>query len=303
MIVQSFPETADFKVIGRWLRIASPANNYDELADPPAVIQHLKTRRAADLFTFAQKLPHTEPLFSYHLEWDNLAAIPITTYDHWWNKQVEKKVRKHVRRALKAGIVIRQVEFDDTLVRGIMKIYNESPLRGGRPFRHYGDDFATCKRKHATWLDRSEFIGAYLGDELIGFIKLVYAGVTARTIQNIAMLKHGTLAPGNALLARAVEICAPKGITYLIYGRMEYANKGSKGFEEYKRNNGFEMFKLPVYYVPLTRKGKWALRFRLHQGLDRFIPRPAFRVLRGARSWYYERRYGVMTAAQGESVV
>lgn len=290
----------DFEVTGRWLRIATPRNKYDPLSDPASAVAFLRHGSSrADLFSFDQKLPDVEPHHAYAMEWDNVAAIPITTFEAWWTGQVDKKVRKHVRRAEKGGVAIRAAEFDDALVRGIQAIYNESPLRGGRPFRHYGDDLETCRRKHATHLDRSEFIGAYLGEELIGFIKIVYAGVTARTIQNIAMLKHGTLAPGNALLAKAVERCAARGVRFLIYGKMEYDNRGAKGFEEYKRANGFEMIRVPRYYVPLTLKGRLALAARLHHGWAAWIPSSWFQKLRALREAYYQRRYRAASGTGG----
>lgn len=289
----------DFEVRGRWLRIASWRNNYDELPDPPVVIDLLKQRTVADIFTFSQRLPNTTARYSYNLEWDNVAAIPIRTYEEWWDHQIDKKVRKHVRRAVRAGVVVRQAEFSDELVRGIMHIYNESPVRGGRAFRHYGDDFETCKRKHATWLDRSEFIGAFLDGQLVGFVKLVYAGVTARTIQNIAMKKYGTLGVGNALLAKAVELCAQRHICYLIYGKMKYGNKGSQGLEQFKLDNGFELYKLPKYYVPLTAKGEVAIKLGLHRDVDRLIPRWFFRLYRRIRCTYYEFRYGTSATDGG----
>ena len=61
----------------------------------------------ADIFTFAQKLPDTVPKHGYHLEWDNLAVIPITTYSHWWDKRVESSVRRAVRKATKSGVIVK----------------------------------------------------------------------------------------------------------------------------------------------------------------------------------------------------
>lgn len=287
----------EFRITGSWLKFAVWRNQYDEFPNPSLNIQALKTPEPiADIFTFLQRLPNIQPMFPYPMGWDNVAAIPLTTYENWWHHQVNKKVRKHVRRATKAGVSVQPVEFSDELVRGIMKIYNEAPVRGGRPFRHYGDDFDTCRRKHATWLDRSDFIGGFLDGELIGFIKMVYAGRTARTIQNISMIRHGSLAPGNALLAKAVEICVQKGIQYLIYGKMQYDNKGEAGLEDYKRDNGFEMFMLPKYFVPLTLKGNIAIKLGLHRDFDTRIPKPVVRLLRRMRTYYYVNQRGLSQA-------
>ena len=92
-----------------------------------------------DLLTFTQQLPDVTPLYAYPLEWDNLAALPVSTFDHWWTRQINGKTRNMVRRAEK-GLIVREVPFDDSLVRGIREIYNECPIRQGRPFWHYGKD-------------------------------------------------------------------------------------------------------------------------------------------------------------------
>ena len=68
---------------------------------------------------------------------------------------------------------LREVPFDDVLVKGIWEIYNETPVRQGREFPHYGKDLETVHREEATFLDRSVFIGAFLQERLIGFVKLV----------------------------------------------------------------------------------------------------------------------------------
>jgi hypothetical protein len=59
---------------------------------------------------------------------------------------------------------------------------------------------------------------------------------------------------------------------------------------EFKRRNGFEQVLLPQYYIPLTFKGKIALKLGLHRGLAGNIPRPLFRKLLKIRSLWYARR-------------
>jgi len=54
------------------------------------------------------------------------------------------------------------VPFDETLVRGIWEVYNESPVRQGKPNTHYGKDIETVYKEEATFLDHSIFIGAFL---------------------------------------------------------------------------------------------------------------------------------------------
>ena len=62
-----------------------------------------------------------------------------------------------------------------------------APVRGGRRFWHFGKDVETVRRGLATYLDRSEFIGAYWNEELIGFIKMVYVDQLATLMHIISM--------------------------------------------------------------------------------------------------------------------
>ena len=91
--------------------------------------------------------------------WDNVAAMPVTAFDHWWTQQIDGKTRNMVRRSEKKGLVLREVVFDDTIVRGIWETYNECPVRQGRPFPHYGIDIAPVRQMSETFLD-SAFLSA-----------------------------------------------------------------------------------------------------------------------------------------------
>ena len=71
----------DIRVGGRLLRFAQPqGDRYRFLDDPAAVVKALRqcgTR--VDLFSFAQRLPETKPIYPYTIEWDNYAVLPIST--------------------------------------------------------------------------------------------------------------------------------------------------------------------------------------------------------------------------------
>ena len=87
--------------------------------DPEALIAATKKcRTRIDLLTFLERVPKTKPRFSYPMEWDNLAALPVSTFDHWWNKQMRSLPRNRARQAEKKGVAFREVPFDDELVKG-----------------------------------------------------------------------------------------------------------------------------------------------------------------------------------------
>ena len=68
-------------------------------------------------------------------------------------------------------------------------IYNETSVRQGKSFWHYGKEFETIKRSLGSYVERSTFIGAYLQDELIGFIKITWVGETGTITQILSMKK------------------------------------------------------------------------------------------------------------------
>lgn len=282
------------RVQGRLLRIARlEADKYHFLHDPDPILHELrKSKTRIDLFTFLQKLPKTSPQYSYPMEWDNLAAIPVTTFDHWWMKQIGFKARNKAKQAEKKGVVVREVPFDDALVQGIWEVYNECPVRQGRRFTHYGKDFQTVFAEEATFLDSSIFIGAFFEDKLIGFVKLVHdeTKTQAGLMNIVSMIRHRDKAPTNALVAQAVRSCAEHGISYLVYSNFSYGNKQRDSVSDFKERNAFERIDLPRYYVPLTAFGAAAFRMGLHKKLADRVPESFLGKLRNLRNAWYNRK-------------
>ncbi|HEY5742752.1 MAG TPA: hypothetical protein VIS99_09435 [Terrimicrobiaceae bacterium] len=257
-------------VTGRISRIVRLRDEYhDFVQNPDEFLAALGSQRHlhGNLFTFIQRVPDRTPRFPYHLEWDAAAVLQLSTYDNWWKKQINDKTRNMVRKAHKAGIEIRDVEFSDELVEGIARIYNETPIRQGRRFKHFGKSLATIKQEHATFLDRSDFIGAYHKGELVGFIKLVHGEGVSNLMQIISMISRRDKAPTNALIAKAVERCASRGVPFLHYGTWSRRSMG-----DFKKHHAFERLAIPRYYVPLNFFGSMLLRAGLHRNLIEKVP-------------------------------
>ena len=274
----------DLTVNGRLVRVAALADEWGhDVEDPQELVAALKASRPdVDLFSFWQRLPHVEPRYGYYRESESIAALPITTFDQWWQRQVDPTVRNKVRRAAKQGVDVRCVEYDDDFIAGMTRIFNEAPIRQGRPFHHHGKDHQTVAREFSRYLFREQLLGAYFRDELIGFLMLADVGSYADITQILASLHHRDKAPTNALLAKTVEICAARGTPYLVYARWVEGPLG-----DFKRHHGFRRIDLPRYYVPLTITGHVALTMRLHRGIKPLVPPrllDASRALR--RRWY-----------------
>jgi len=246
-----------------------------------------------DLFTFIQSLPDTSPKFSYPFVWDNLAVLRVSTFEHWWTKQVDAKTRNMVRKGEKKGVLLREEPFNETLVRGIWQIYNENPVRQGKPFPHFGKDLQRVYEEEATYLDHSIFVGAYFENELIGFVKLLCdeRGSQAGLLNIISLIRHRDKAPTNALVAQAVRSCAERGIPYLVYANFAYGKKGRDTLSDFKSNNGFQRVDLPRYYVPLTRLGTLSYRFGLYKRLADHVPEPLMARLRELRNAWHNRKF------------
>ena len=257
---------------------------YEDVYAPECVISLLADfETKPDIFRFWQRVPETEPKYRYHLEWESLAVLPIKDFEYWWNKQVKGTTRNMVRKSQKAGVEVRQAVFDDDFVRGVVDIFNEVPVRQGKQFWHYGKGFETVKRQFSRFLFREEILGAYYQGELIGFAMLADAGRFGVVGQFIAKLKHRDKATNNALMAKAVEVCEKKRWSYLVYTTWRETS-----LVDFKRHCGFQEMKIPRYFVPLTYKGKLALKFGFHRGLKNAIPQAIEKPLKRIRKRWYD---------------
>jgi hypothetical protein len=241
---------------------------YDCLHDSEKFVAKLRcAQNRPDLFTFLQPVGDQEAHHPFYHEVESLAVLRITTFKDWWKNKIRTNTRNHIKKAQKKGVEVRVVPFDDNLVLGVKAIYDECPLRQGKPFWHYRKDFETIKAGLATFLDRSDFIGAFWEGGLIGFIKITSDGKSAGLMHIISMIVHRDKASTDALVAKAVELCADKKITYLHYGLW---SRG--GFGKFKENHSFECHNVPRYFVPLTVKGQLVLKLGLHRKLVDRLP-------------------------------
>jgi hypothetical protein len=182
-------------VPGRLIRIATVQSA--EYVEGGSELDPEEVRRAlarigctADIFTFTQNVGDEQPRYPYYHEWDNAAAVSSADYDQWW-KGLSEHARRNVRLASKRGVTVEVANLDDKFVKGIKGLYDETPVRTGRVFWHYGKDLETIRKENSSFLDRSEFLGAFSGGQLIGFMKFVYVGNGAH-VMHILIKRLGT---------------------------------------------------------------------------------------------------------------
>jgi hypothetical protein len=213
--------------------------------------------------------------------------ITARSYDEWHFNDVHRTTRSKMRKALRMGVEVRVTPLDDRMVDGIWEIFNESPIRQGRRFSRYGQSRESIRKEWSANLERSRFIGAFYGGELIAFLKLSFTDRYAELSGTIGKLRHKDKSPMTLLIARAVECCVQLGVPFLTYGRMEYGNKGEDSLAAFKRRLGFRKVLVPRYYVPLTVRGRLALRYGLHKPAREWLPREIVRLMMRARAAYY----------------
>jgi len=284
----------EIRIRGRLARIAYlDGEGYEFLDSPEEALEFLRcSGRRVDLFTFIQRLSEPSPKYTYPMEWDNFAALRLSSFDDWMAR-LRPRIRTTVRKTEKDGVLVREVPFDDALTRGIHAIYNETPIRQGRRFWHYGKDLEAVRRVSATFLDRSVFIGAFFQEKLIGFAKLVGSQdwQQAGLMHILSSIQHRDKAPTNALIAQAVRSCAERQVKYLWYTNFTYGKRQHDSLAEFKRRNAFEKVEVPRYYVPLTAVGRVALRLGLHRGLIDYVPAPVAVAYRSVRKSWYAKRF------------
>jgi hypothetical protein len=294
----------DVEVRGRLVRTAALRADMFEFFDNPAAALDAvaKCGRRVDLFTFVQPLHKGTHALSFPMEWDNLAVLPVSTFEQWWAERLDNKTRNMVRKAQRSGVETREVPFDEDFVRGVWEIYNECPLRQGKPFAHYGADLEAVRREVETLQHLSYFIGAFYGGALIGFLKVIRddTGLQAGLANVVSMVRHRDKAPTNALVAEAVRSCVARGIRHLVYSRFCDGNKERDSLMDFKEHNGFERINLPRYYVALTHTGRAVLRLGLHKGISEHVPEPLLALGRKLRrEWHMRRQATVAGGSRG----
>lgn len=278
---------------GRWLRTArvrSEEMMENELENPELYIKKLiddgNRVLKADIFTFTQKIPATRPKYPYPMEWESVAAIHLVSFKEWW-ESLPQETRKNVRRSQKRGVVVRIKEFDDDLIQGIREVNDESPLRQGTRNAYCGKSSEETRKLYGEFVGRCDFICAYFGDELIGFLHLVYRREVASILNLTTKPSHFDKRPANALVAKAAEICESRGVTYITYGLYNYGNKRDNPLREFKVRNGFGEILAPRFFVPLTWWGKFCMKAKLHRGLVGILPHSVIIAGVGVRARWY----------------
>lgn len=282
----------DIVTTGKRIRLAALHDEEwleSEVENPEECIGRLKAAQdasRADVFRFSQKVPASVPVYKYPVEMSSIAVARITTFANWWDR-IPSNTRQNIRRSQKRGVVIKVRSLEQDVIQGICEVQNETPVRQGKPYPHYGRSFDEVRRNQSSFPDRSDFLCAYFEGEFIGFLKLVYRGNVASILQLNAKTAHYDKRPSNALFAKAVEMCEARGIAWLTYGNFNYCNKGIDSLCQFKVRHGFTEMRMPTYYVPLTAWGRVCVLFKLYRKPQEILPAGLRAIARKMRAKWY----------------
>jgi hypothetical protein len=279
--------------------VARDSREYTQNILPTEELAKELHRRHVDIFTFLERkwcCPITEPSKIWARGEDNVAILGLKSYDEWW-ENIGKKTRNMIRKAEKVGIKTDVAAANDKLAEGIWKLFNETPVRQGRSFPHYGVSLEFVKRNLKS-VPNSTYIGAYFRDELVGFIHLIHGDRITIISQLLSLQKHWDKSVNNALMAKAVEFCANNHIEWVMYGRM-----GSHPtLDSFKESNGFKKFPLTRYFLPLTYRGKLAIKLKMHRELKDTLPPSMKKALFPLYNWASRTRMRIKTRARPKRI-
>jgi hypothetical protein len=261
-----YPEDVNMLIVGRRLFYyhAQYSIEYIEDTDPTKDLLHNLQKRNVDLFTFVHRsFMMPVPKYSFPHEDEPIALLKIRSFENWWGSQIRTEERNRIRKAEKKGVWVKTAEINENFIKSAQKIYNETPIRQGRRYVGYGLSLSDVREKFRN-LQRSEVLGAYFNNELIGLLWMVYGDRVARIRSFLSLIKHRDKAPNNALMAQGVRRCCEKGFRFIVYEKMGYL----PGLDSFKTHNGFKECVIPRYYIPLSKKGILAIKLRIHREIQ-----------------------------------
>ena len=141
-----------FESKGRLLRFVSIRDEWIvPIDDPQNVVSEIRKQKIPiDIFTFVQRLSDLEPHYPYNMEWDNVAAVRISTFEKWFKESIHPNARNKIRKAKRKGITVRIEPFNDDLILGMMDIFNESQVRRGTSLYLLWAGLRKCPERLAT---------------------------------------------------------------------------------------------------------------------------------------------------------
>lgn len=217
---------------------------------------------------------------------DNRSCLRVEDPDYWGKKVVAKDVRESLRRIRREGVEVREMPFNASSCEDISTLFNESPIRQGKRYWHYGKSAAQIQEELSPLASRSLYVGAYHRGRLVGFtqvVRLESIGVL-RTVHVLGSLVSRKVRPVTAMIDWMVRYGWENGFQRIVYGKHDYGNASNDSLTAFKSRHGFRSEPLRIDYHCLCPQGAWYLAAGLHRNLREMTPRHLALFLKKARS-------------------
>lgn len=220
------------------------------------------------------------------VEWDNRSCLTLSQPQSWVKKQVAKDVREGLRRARREGVEVREIPFDEESFEAIATLFNETPIRQGKRYWHYGKSARQIGEELSPLAGRSVFVGAFLGARLVGFSQIVRLERLRilRTVHVLGSVQAKRVRPVSAMIEWMVQYGWEQGFERLVYGKHNYGGSPNDTLAAFKSRHGFRLTPLRVDYHPLSPWGAWFLAAGLHRSPREMIPAELVHTLKGWRA-------------------
>jgi GNAT superfamily N-acetyltransferase len=237
---------------------ARSLNEYDGNLVPSKGLFTFLKKEKVDVISFLDGGKSRNLAAEFNTGWlksyDILLMHEVRSFQYWWTK-VGKKTRNMVRKAEKNGVITSAIQPSGMLAKDICRIYNSTQKKQKRRNNDYGKTNQEVLKEITSSPDYV-FIVSCLNNEVVGFSQLVFYLDTVFIKRLLSLENYRDKGINNALLAKAIEISADRGVKKLIFAHWNPWTFPEESLINFAINNGFRLCKVTRYYAPLTWNGK-----------------------------------------------
>ena len=211
-------------------------------------------------------------------------------FSYIWTNKFNKKARNLVKKFKKSNGIVKVLDRPLDYINEIMEVNLSAPIRQGRPMPpSYTNREIVIKSLEASLKEKKGHLkvyGAFIHDKLVAYSYVVEHNGYAYISRFLTHTKYFKYAVSNGLISAIIEDLCNRNIEVVQYG---YWSRHHKGVNHFLKQHGFERGKVEAYYIPLSRKGRLALRIlRLISGVKETSLGELLRRVSLVRRFYYK---------------
>jgi len=185
--------------------------------------------------------------------------VKTNDFSEVWNMRYTKKSRNMVRKAVKKGVIIKEIN-PFNYINEILAIHQSSPIRQGRPIDPHYLDPLKVKLYFFYFVKKSFFTktyGAFYDKKLIGYLHVFKHENVMHVGRLMSDTKHFDKAPNDALITEMIKDCCNSlDIDFAQYYYVDFKKNEKRsiksGVDHFKFDHGFRPYKEVVIVIPET---------------------------------------------------